>query len=160
MSAMFPPTPERHGPEESEALVRHVQTKRAEVERYLATVGAQSRRLVSVAIVAGAVAAALTAAPALGGQPFADWLTTTFSLSSPSWRILCAVACWCSMAATIATQLHRSRNYEELLARAQGARATLETLEVGIMSGHFSLHEATTQYLNCVESTSFIGADR
>ncbi len=111
-------------------------------------------------IIAGAIATVLTAAPALGGKPLADWLTETFALTSPSWRILCAFAAVCSLAAAVATQLHTSRNYEEHIARAQTIRATLEVLEVAIAADHLSQHEATSQYLKCIENASFIDTAR
>jgi hypothetical protein len=91
---------------------------------------------------------------------FATWLTHTLGLTSPSWRILCAVACVCSLAATIATQLHTRSSYDEHITIAQGVRATLEGLEMGITCGYIDHHEATSQYLKCVERASFIEAPR
>jgi MFS family permease len=155
-----PTAPEGAVGDAGNGLILRVQAKRAEVDRFLRATGARRRRLVNVTIVAGTIATALTAAPALGGKPLADWLTETFALSSPSWRILCAVAAVCSLAAAVATQLHTSKNYEEHIVRAQGIRATLEVLEVAIASDHLSQHEATSQYLECVENTSFIEAVR
>jgi hypothetical protein len=92
----------------------------------------------------------------VGGKPLADWLTDTFQLSSPSWRILCALAAVCSLIAAVATQLHASKNYEENIGRAQEIRAALEMLEVAITLNHLNQHEATSQYLDIIESTSFI----
>ena len=149
-------TPAQVGTDATDGLVSQVRAKRTEVNRYLRATGTRRRRLVNITLVAGTVATALTAAPALGGKSFADWLTTTFELSSPSWRILCAVAAVCSLAAAIATQLHTSKNYEENIARAQGIRATLEMLEVAISSHHLNQKEATGQYLKCIENTAFI----
>jgi hypothetical protein len=141
-------------------LISRVRTKLAEVEQYLRAVGARRRRLVTVTIVAAAIATLLTAPAALGGKPLADWLTETFELSSPSWRILCALAALCSLTAAVATQLHTSKNYEEHIARAQEIRATLEMLEVAITVNHLNQHEATSQYLKIIENTSFIEAAR
>jgi hypothetical protein len=141
-------------------LALRVQAKRAEVDQYLRAMTARRRRLVTVTIVAGATATALTAAPALGGQTVTDWLTETFRLASPAWRILCALAAVCSLTAAVATQLHRSNNYEEHIARAQEIRANLEALEVAIASHYLSEHDATSQFLRAVENTSFIEAVR
>jgi MFS family permease len=156
--AATPIVPDSAGVDAANGLISRIQAKRAEVNRYLRATGTRRRRLVNLTIVAGSIATALTAAPALGGKPLADWLTETFALSSPSWRILCAVAAVCSLAAAVATQLHTSKNYEEHIARAQGIGATLEMLEVAIASDHLSRREATSQYLKCVENTSFIEA--
>lgn len=138
------------------ALVDRVRTKLEDVNRYLAVTSRRGRHLVHVTIVTGSLFAALTASPTLGGKPLADWLTEAFSLSTPSWRILCGLAAICSLAATVATRLHSSSSYEEHIARAQGVRASLEALEVGIESGHLSLREATSQYTQCVRNASFI----
>jgi MFS family permease len=156
----IPTAPESGGGEKRDALVLRIQAKRAEVEKYLSAASSRNRRLVNVTIVAGTIAAATTAGPALGGKNFADWLTGAFSLSTPSWRILCLVAFLCSLAATVATQLQTSHDYEDRIARAQGTRASLEALEVGIASGYLSQQEAMSQYLKCVDSSSFIDVAR
>lgn len=139
-------------------LERRVRTKREDVDRYLAAARRHRSRLVQVTIVAGSIAAGLTAGPALGGKPLADRITDAFGLDTPAWQILCLAAMLCSLAATIATQLHKSNNYEEHIVRAQDVRAALEALDFGIISGHLSRHEAMSRYLKCVESASFIDA--
>ena len=55
-----------YGPDEE--LIARVHGKRAEVHHYLQATCRRSHLLVNVSIVAGSVAAALTAAPALGGK--------------------------------------------------------------------------------------------
>jgi hypothetical protein len=152
--------PQDVGEDASNGLISQVRAKRAEVEQYLRAVGARRRRLVTVTIVAAAIATMLTAPTALGGKPLADWLTETFQLSSPSWRLLCALAAVCSLTAAVATQLHTSKNYEEHIARAEEIKATLEMLEVAITSNHLSQHDVTSQYLKVIENTSFIEAAR
>jgi hypothetical protein len=159
-AGLTPPSPQNADEDAGNGLIAQLQAKRTEVERYLRTVGARRRRLVTVTIVAAATATLLTAPAALGGKPLADWLTKTFGSSSPSWQILCAIAAVCSLTAAVATQLHTSKNYEEHIARAQVSKATLEMLEVAIASNHLSHHEATSQYLKVIESTSFIEAAR
>ena len=139
-----------------EDLIARVHGKRAEVHQYLNATGRRSHLLVNVTIVAGSVAAALTAAPALGGKRLTDWLTEAFGLSAPSWRILCAIACVCSLVATIATRIRASHNYEDHIARAQGVKAALEVLEVGLESGTVNRQQAMTQLGTCIEDSSFI----
>lgn len=137
-----------------------MRAKQAEVERYLRAVGARRGRLVTLTIVAAAISTLLTGPIALGGQPLANWLAATFDLTSPVWRILCAVAALCSLTAAVATQLVTSKNYEERISRAQEINATLEMLEVAIILGHLNQHEATSQYLKIIEDSSFIEAAR
>jgi peptidoglycan/LPS O-acetylase OafA/YrhL len=145
-------TAEGHG----DGLIARVTAKRLDVERYLRAVGARHRRLITLTIIAAAIATLLTASAAFGGKPFADWLTATFNSSTPFWRILCGVAAVCSLTAAVATQLQTSKNYSEHISRAQKAKASLEMLEVAIALNHLNPHEATTEYLKIIETTSFI----
>ena len=137
-------------------LISHVQAKRAEVEQYLRAVGARHHRLVTVTIIAAAIATLLTASAAFGGQPLAEWLRDTFNLRTQAWRILCAVAAVCSLTAAVATQLHTSKNYVDHIARAQEIKASLEMLEVALSLNHLNQHDAATEYLEIIENTSFM----
>jgi hypothetical protein len=133
--------------------VRH---KRQKLDAFLATAVPRKRRLMNITIVGGALAAALTAAPAAGGQPFTAWMTAAMGLSSPSWRLLCGAASILSIMATLATQLLKSNNLEERITRAQGCRAKLEVLEIGIAAGQLDAARATAEYLQCVQDAAFI----
>ena len=137
-------------------LRARIRGKRREVCTYLVGARRRTALLMRVAIIAGAVATALTAAPALGGQPLADWLTATFALDAPSWQILCGVAAACSLASTIATQLRKSDDHGERIVRAQGAAAMLEELDVGLESGGLDPDEAAARYIECVRDTAFV----
>jgi hypothetical protein len=139
-------------------LLARTSRKRQDVERWLASAVPRKRRLLNVTIVGGTMAAAFTAGPAVGGQGFARWLTMTFGLDSPSWQLLCGAAAVSSVAATVATQLLKSQNVEEHLARAQTCRAKLEMIEVGLSTGYLEVGQATTDFLRCVEDASFIEA--
>ena len=139
-------------------LVTRIRDKRLQLERFLSAARPRRRRLINITIIGGSIAAALTAAPALGGQSFTAWLTGALGLTSPSWRLLCAAASICSIAATIATQLLKSHNIEEHVTRAQGCRAKLEVLEVGLTTGQLDTRQASTEYLKCVEDAAFLEA--
>jgi MFS family permease len=138
-----------------EILVR-IREKRAQVEGFLAAAVPRKRRLLNTTIVGGSLAAALTAGPAVGGQPFTAWLTGALGLSSPSWRLLCGAASVASIAATIATQLLKSNNAEQNVARAQGARAKLEVLETSLTLGQIDAKQAVAEFLKCVEEAAFL----
>jgi len=75
-----------------------------------------------------------------------------------SWRLLCAAAAVCSLAATIATQLMKSHNLEAHIARAEAVRAKLETLEVGLSSGQIATAHAATEFMKCIEGAAFVAS--
>jgi hypothetical protein len=137
-------------------IVSRIRQKRQQLDTFLGKARPRKRRLINTTIISGSVAAALTAAPALGGQTFTAWLTATLGLTSPSWRLLCGAAAVCSVTATVATQLLKSHQIEEHVTRAQGCRAKLEVLEVGLATGQLDLRQATMEYLKCVEDTAFL----
>ena len=139
-------------------MVSRIRQKRTQLKTFLSAARPRKRRLLNTTIVGGSLATALTAAPALGGQSFTAWLTGALGLASPSWRLLCAAASVCSVTATIATQLLKSNNIEEYVTRAQGCRAKLEVLEVGLTMGQIDTRQATSEYLKCVEDAAFLDA--
>jgi MFS family permease len=139
-----------------DALIGQIREKRARLERFLARSLPRKRRLLNITIVGGALAAALTAGPAVGGQSFTQWLTKTLELASPAWQLLCAAAAGCSIAATVATQVLKSQNVDEHVARAQSCRAKLEVLEIGLTTGTVDPKQAAAEYLRCVEETAFL----
>ena len=139
-------------------LVARIQQKRQQVESFLAKAAPQRRRLQNTTIVGGTLAAALTVAPAVGGQAFTSWLTASLGLTSPAWRLLCGVAAVCSVLSTMATQFLTSNNLEERVTRAQSCRAKLEVLEIGMATGQLTAAQATSEYLRCVEESAFLDA--
>ena len=137
-------------------LLGRVRSKRAEIDNYLAFNFRRRRLLVNLVVIAGAFAALLTAPPAVGGKPLTDWLQGVFHSSTPFWRFLCLFACLASLASVTAIQMQKSNNYEEHIVRAQALRAALEVLEVSITSGSLTIHKATSQFLRCLEDSSFM----
>ena len=65
-------------------------------------------------------------------------------------------ACLASLASVVAIQIQKSNNYEEHIVRAQELRAALEVLEVSITCGSLTIHKATSQFLKCLEDSSFM----
>jgi MFS family permease len=141
-----------------EDLLARIREKRQQVEVFVGAALPRKRRLLNVTIFGGTLAAAFTAGPAAGGASFTAWLTSTFGLTSPSWQLLCGAAAACSVAATVSTQLLKSQNIEEHVARAQSCRAKLEVLEVGLTTGHLDTSQATSEFIRCVEEVSFLDA--
>ena len=142
----------------SDDILGRIRAKRAEVDRFLATPVPRKRRLLNTTIVGGSLAAALTAGPAVGGQPFTAWLTMSLGLTSPSWRLLCGAASVASILATVATQVLKSNNLEQNIGRAQSARAKLEVLETSVTLGQLDPRQAATEFLKCVEDAAFLEA--
>ncbi len=140
----------------SDDLTRRLKEKRAQVDTFIAGAVPRRRRLLNTTIVGGTLSAALTAGPAAGGTTFTAWLTHAAGLSGPSWQLLCGLAAVCSIAATLATQLLKSNNLEEKVTRAQGCRAKLEVLEVGLATGQLDQPRAAAEYLKCVEEVAFL----
>ena len=148
-------------PSSDQDLLNQIRRKRTQIEAFLAVARPRKRRLLNTTIIGGSLAAVLTAGPAVGGPSLTVALTGALGLnpaSSPSWRILCAAASVCSIMATVATQLLKSHNIEEHVIRAQACRAKLEVIEVGLTVGQLDQRQATTEYLKCVEETSFLEA--
>jgi hypothetical protein len=141
-----------------EELLNRMRQKRSQLERFLAKNRPRKRRLHNTSIFGGSLAGLLTAAPAIGGQPFTVWLTHILHLNAPSWRILCAAATVFSAIATIASQLLKSHNIEEHVIRAEGSLAKLEALEVSLAMRHIDVQDATTEYLKCVDDSRFLDA--
>ena len=137
-------------------LVQRIVEKRTQLEKFITRALPRKRRLLNITIIAGTIAAALTAAPAIGGQAFTAWLTKAFGLTSPAWQVLCGAAAVSSVLATVATQLLKSHNLEEHVTRAQGCRAKLEVIEVGLTTGQLDVGQATTEYIKCVEEAAFL----
>jgi hypothetical protein len=137
-------------------LSAHIDRFRSQIAAYLIHARARQRRLINLAIVAGAVATVLTASPALGGVAFSDWLNETFGLTSPAWQVLCAGAALCSLAAAISTQLLKSHAIEEHVARAEAVRAKVEALDLGRITGRLTPEQVATEYSACIEQASFL----
>lgn len=142
----------------NEELVSRIRQNCAQMETFLSVARPWKRRLINTTIVGSNLAAALRAAPAVGGQSFTAWLTGVLGLASPSWQVLCGAASVCSVMATIATQPLKSYKIEENVIRAQGCREKLEALEVGLTMGQLDVRQATTEYLKCVEEAAFLEA--
>ena len=67
-----------------------------------------------------------------------------------------SLAAVCSVMATVATQLLKSDNVEQNVVRAQGARAKLEVIELGLKLGQLDDRQALAEYLKCAEDTAFL----
>src|SRR5687768_10270393 len=135
----------QYGPPPGGDLSSLIQRTRDQVATYLAQTRTRQRRLLNVAIVAGALATALAGAPAVLSD-----------VPPPIWRTLCILAAACSLVAAIVTQLQKSNSVGENVSRAETIRARLDVLNIGLISGNLSQEQAATEYAACVEQSSFI----
>ena len=133
-----------------------IQGTRGQVGTYLLKARARQRRLLTLAVVAGALATLFAGAPAVGGQALSDQLAATFGLSSPAWQLLCTFAALCSLAAAVSTQLLKSQDLEEHVSKAESVRARLEILDVGRVTGTLTPEQVAAEYTACVALVSFI----
>jgi hypothetical protein len=152
MSQYFPGQP---GPPTGD-LSYLIQGTRGEVSTYLMKARARQRRLLTLAVVAGALATLFAGAPAVGGKALSDSLDATFGLSAPAWQLLCTFAALCSLAAAISTQLLKSQNLEERVSKAESVRARLEILDIGRITGTLTPEQVAAEYTACVALVSFI----
>jgi hypothetical protein len=131
-----------------------ISSTRNEVSKYLTYARARQRRLLNMAIVAGALGTAIAAPFAIGRKDLSDTLSET--LGFLVWPLVCGLAAVCSLMAAVATQLLKSGNLEERVARAEGVRARLGILEMGRVTGSLTPAQVSTEYAACLELISFI----
>lgn len=129
-------------------LLDRIGGRRASIEEYLRTARPRGTRLVNISIVSSAVAAALTAGPALGGETFSTSVADGLSLSSDStvWRTLCFLALGVSVVAAISTNLAKSHDTAQRITAAEATNAELEGLRTLLEFGQISVGDAAKLY--------------
>ncbi len=135
---------------DTDALLGKIKTKRREVADYLKKSEPRQSRLITTSIVAGALAASLTAGPGVGGGGFIEAAKGVVSFGIPVWQVLCLLATLLSMTAVITNGLLKSRDMTSKIAQVRGCDAKLEGLEIMLELQQIDLQQATnlyTQYL-------------
>ncbi|MCG2588823.1 hypothetical protein [Rhodohalobacter sulfatireducens] len=135
---------------DKDALLKKINTKRGEVSDYLKKNEPRHSRYITISIVAGALAAALTAGPGVGGPGFIESAKGVISFGIPVWQVLCLVATLLSMSAVIANGLLKARDLTSKITQVRGCDAKLEGLETMLEFEQIDLKQATslyTQYL-------------
>ncbi|MBA5605372.1 hypothetical protein H3H36_08365 [Duganella sp. FT3S] len=141
-----------------DALGERLRDKRRHIAAFIRKASARGAGLTNTGIVASALAAVLTAAPALGGARLTQALGSAGE-NSPSWRILCALASLCSLVAAIATNMLRSHDIAARLAKAQAVDARLEGLELLVELRQLTLKDATARYESAIPEVAFIAPE-
>ena len=91
-------------------LLLRIEARRAAVQAFLRENRPRIRRRANVTIVLSSLAAAFTAGPALGGQPFAESVQRSLGLVTDSivWQLLCLAALAVSVGAAVLTNIAKS----------------------------------------------------
>ncbi|MBL8928055.1 MAG: hypothetical protein JNM77_17765 [Pseudonocardia sp.] len=139
-------------------LLEEINTQQESVDAYLNGAKPRSSRLTTVNIVASAVAAALTAGPAMGGTSFTEALQRILSLPEQAtvWRVLCLGATLSSMVAAVSLSLLKSDDLAAHVAVAEAARTHLRALQIR-MKGSEDIPRARGELADIVTSVPFVG---
>ncbi|NBC26713.1 MAG: hypothetical protein GVY08_07625 [Bacteroidetes bacterium] len=141
---------------EKEALLEKIKAKRGEVSKYLEKNEPKHSRYITISIIAGALAAALTAGPGMVGTGFIDSAKGVVSFGIPIWQALCLMATLFSVSAVIANGLLKERDLTSQIARVRGCDAKLEGLELMLDLGQIDLKQAASLYTQYLTEISHV----
>ncbi|MFF5790741.1 hypothetical protein ACFY5D_01700 [Paeniglutamicibacter sp. NPDC012692] len=139
-------------------LSARIEARRASIARFLLHARPRRNRLANLSILGSAIAAVMTAGPALGGQSFTASVQSTLGIedSSTVWRVLCLAAMLLSVAAAVATNLSNSRDLNGRVTAAETCNAELEGLETLLEFGQLPVPEAVKLYQQYVAKVPFV----
>jgi hypothetical protein len=137
-------------PSDKDRLLKKIATKREKVSAYLAKTEPRNSSLITCSIVAGALAAALTAGPGVGGDGFINSVKNVVSFGIPIWQVLCLVATLLSVAAVIANGMLKTNNLTAKIGTARACDTKLERIETMLELGQIDLAQATREYTECL----------
>lgn len=135
---------------DKDALVSRIKAKRQQISDYVAKAAPRHSWLITCSIVAGALAAALTAGPGVGGEGFIGAANDVVKFGIPVWQVLCFAATVLSIVAVIANGMLKSYDYTSKITNATRCDAKLEGIEVMLEFGQLDVSEATKQYTQCL----------
>jgi hypothetical protein len=143
-------------------LRTRIQHRRADIDEFLRHARPRRNVLNVTSIVCSSLAAAFTAAPALGGPAAMQAVASELHLGPPAraWQPLCIAAFVVALAAAIAANLHRSQDLPAHVSAAESCRAELESLLTMLDFHDLPLPEAAELYQQCVRKIPFIEEGR
>lgn len=135
-----------------------IEQRQMAIRRFLERARPRRNRLVTISIVGSALAAALTAGPALGGTKFTAAIQGVFALdeSSVVWRVLCLAAVLLSLAAALATNFATSSAVTDRVTAAEACQMELEGLQAALDFGHLDVDDAVPLYQQYIARTGFV----
>ncbi len=157
-----PADPTRRGPDlpgdTRAGLLGTIRSRRVAVETYVHRTQPASTRLSTIAIISSALAAALTAGPAFGGEPFAETVRAGLSLDRPSsvWKLLCLGALVVSVTAAVSVQIEKSNDLRSRIGAAEAAGAMLDGLRTRLEFGRMSTEDAVQEYQDILAGIPFV----
>jgi hypothetical protein len=139
-------------------LSDRIDQKQQAIRTYLGRERPRRNRLSNISIVGSALAAMLTAGPAVGGTGFTEAIQGIFNLQEDSvvWRFLCLAAVIFSVAAALATNFANSRALGEKVSAAESANAQLEGLQLSLNFGNLAVADALKLYQQAVAPVAFV----
>lgn len=139
-------------------LSDRIDQKQQAIRTYIGRERPRRNRLSNISIVGSALAAMLTAGPAVGGTGFTEAIQGIFNLQEDSvvWRFLCLAAVILSVAAALATNFANSRALGEKVSAAESANAQLEGLQLSLNFGNLAVPDALKLYQQAVAPVAFV----
>lgn len=141
---------------ENQVLLTKIREKRKEIAHYLRKMEPRNAGLMNASIICGALAAAITAGPGVGGEGFIDSAKNIFSTGIPIWQLLCIVASILSVSAVIANGMLKSHSLSTKLSSTRACDAKLEGLELMLELDQVEVKQATQIYTQCLSEIPHI----
>ena len=145
--------------ETREELLKRIRERRRGIKWFIDNLEPTGMRLTNFNIVCGAIATALTAAPALGGKALMEALGIT-DPETLAWRLLFASAAVFSLISTIAANLYKTHEIAARLGKAQVCDTKLEALETLLELDEIVVKKAAAQYTQCLAEIPFVRSSR
>ena len=139
-------------------LTARIKARREDIDEFLVLARPRRNVLNNISIICSALAAVLTAGPALGGpRAMADVADNLSLTGAPQvWRSLCIGAFVVAVAAAIAANLHRSYDLPAQVAAAEACNAELESLLALLDFDDLPLHNAVELYQQSIHKIPFV----
>lgn len=137
--------------QDTDILLTKIKTKRQEIAAYLAKYEPRHSRLINASIIFGALTAALTVGPGVGGKEFINSVKNVMTFGIPIWQLVCLSAALLSVAAVITNGMLKSQNLTAKITKAQGCASKLEGLETLLELQQMDVKQAAplyTQYIS------------
>lgn len=139
-----------NNPSDQQLLLTKIKTKRQQISEYLSKTEPRHSSLINSSIFASALAAALTAAPGVGGEPLISSMKKIVTFGIPIWQMLCILATILSTLAVIANGVLKSYNMTSKITSARSCDAKLEAIQTMLELGQVDVEEAAQDYTQCL----------
>jgi hypothetical protein len=142
-------------------LLTRIQRRRRSIDAFLDRARPRRSRLTKITVISGAVSAALTAGPALGGTDFSGAVQDTLRLpyESLSWQALCIAATIFSLISAIVAGLMNSEDIAGRVTTAEVVNADLEGLETMLELNRMEVAAALNLYQQYLTKVPFVDED-